>query len=645
MGDLRPPRVPPPLRPNTAEAVTAAAATTTNPSGIESAGFVPLHTPTGSGSLFARSEREDWSSGTTTGRWPTRATSPPAARQPPSSTSLSRAASSDPPLNLPHPRRGQPSSSSSSSLYPTGTDPVGPRPRGSDTSAHEPLSEASNSTIASIGQRPRNGQLSGNAKPFHVPGAGMDPRGQNHPSGPTMRGEPTFWAGLPLDDTLPWRGHSIGPAVGPSYPSQVNGGARYDGLGTTTSVSRSTPRSVQMYDQPSSHPSRLPLRPHGYAGSGSYPADHLESAHRPLRSMSDRDAPPSASGSGPNGRTPPASHSANVHDQVLHRQASPRSIYSAAPTDSDRSQGLDSSRSDRFPEMAFVEQLPSIRHGRWSERGSLSPSASSYRPSLLLPSPYPSTAAVTPPIDPDRVHGSGRSTFSGGGGYLPDGHSLWLDKKLRGLQQQAEQGYRHAHYTSVVPSSQDAYHAHLATTHPYELSSLHDPRPGTNHVKSPYLPTLGGWPRPVPPRSMPRAHDATHHLRSPLLEEFRSNAKAGRRYELRDIYSHVVEFSGDQHGSRFIQQKLETANSDEKERVFSEIKPNSLQLMTDVFGNYVIQKFFEHGTQQQKAVLAEQMKGRMLTLSLQMYACRVVQKVNDDLTTRISRRGRPNLAG
>jgi mRNA-binding protein PUF3 len=89
----------------------------------------------------------------------------------------------------------------------------------------------------------------------------------------------------------------------------------------------------------------------------------------------------------------------------------------------------------------------------------------------------------------------------------------------------------------------------------------------------------------------------------------------------------VVEFSGDQHGSRFIQQKLETANSDEKEVVFSEIRPNSLQLMTDVFGNYVIQKFFEHGNQLQKSILAKQMEGHVLTLSLQMYGCRVVQKV------------------
>lgn len=94
-----------------------------------------------------------------------------------------------------------------------------------------------------------------------------------------------------------------------------------------------------------------------------------------------------------------------------------------------------------------------------------------------------------------------------------------------------------------------------------------------------------------------------------------------------DIYNYVVEFSGDQQGSRFIQTKLETANSDEKDRVFREIEPNAVQLMKDLFGNYVIQKFFEHGNQVQKKILAGQMKGRMVDLSTQVYACRVVQKV------------------
>lgn len=51
---------------------------------------------------------------------------------------------------------------------------------------------------------------------------------------------------------------------------------------------------------------------------------------------------------------------------------------------------------------------------------------------------------------------------------------------------------------------------------------------------------------------------------------------------------HVVEFSGDQHGSRFIQQKLETATSEERQLIFDEIVPqNALQLIQDVFGNYV----------------------------------------------------------
>ena len=115
--------------------------------------------------------------------------------------------------------------------------------------------------------------------------------------------------------------------------------------------------------------------------------------------------------------------------------------------------------------------------------------------------------------------------------------------------------------------------------------------------------------------------------RSDFLNEFLTSAKASRSWELKDIFTHAVEFSGDQYGSRFIQQKLETANSDDKEQIFKEIDPNAVQLMRDVFGNYVVQKIFEHGSQVQKKVLADKMKGKMVELSTQAYACRVVQKV------------------
>jgi len=75
--------------------------------------------------------------------------------------------------------------------------------------------------------------------------------------------------------------------------------------------------------------------------------------------------------------------------------------------------------------------------------------------------------------------------------------------------------------------------------------------------------------------------------RSPLLEEFRSRHNKSRHFELSDIRGSVVEFSSDQHGSRFTQEKLDTATEEETRMVFNELLPSSLALMTDVFGNYV----------------------------------------------------------
>lgn len=45
--------------------------------------------------------------------------------------------------------------------------------------------------------------------------------------------------------------------------------------------------------------------------------------------------------------------------------------------------------------------------------------------------------------------------------------------------------------------------------------------------------------------------------------------------------------------------------------------------MSDVFGNYVIQKMFELGDAKQKALLAKKMEGNVIYLSMHMYGCRV----------------------
>ena len=236
-----------------------------------------------------------------------------------------------------------------------------------------------------------------------------------------------------------------------------------------------------------------------------------------------------------------------------------------------------------------------------------------------LNSPYYS-ATATPPTGPESI----RSAAGSGISSRTSHHDIALvDRKLRSLD--FYQQYQHGQNNGYFPMHGMGHDL-----------SMHHSTMRMNPLAAPYhVGGSGSYACAYPSnlRMQTRDQEQVQVIRSPLLEEFRMSNKTNKRYELRDIFNHVVEFSGDQHGSRFIQQKLETANSDEKDQIFKEIQPNSLQLMTDLFGNYVIQKLFEHGNQSQKKLLANNMKGHMLTLSTQMYGCRVVQKALEHVLT------------
>eukprot|EP01060_Flectonema_neradi_P005944 TRINITY_DN13989_c1_g1_i1.p1 TRINITY_DN13989_c1_g1~~TRINITY_DN13989_c1_g1_i1.p1 ORF type:complete len:656 (+),score=158.14 TRINITY_DN13989_c1_g1_i1:141-2108(+) len=120
---------------------------------------------------------------------------------------------------------------------------------------------------------------------------------------------------------------------------------------------------------------------------------------------------------------------------------------------------------------------------------------------------------------------------------------------------------------------------------------------------------------------------------NPLVEEIKK--KSGGRLELPSFMGNVVEFSRDQEGSRLIQRKLEqTAHNGDVGRkqlgmIFDEILPSALPLMTDVFGNYVIQKLLEFGDDHHRLTLCQVIKGHVIELTLQTYGCRVIQKALD----------------
>lgn len=164
----------------------------------------------------------------------------------------------------------------------------------------------------------------------------------------------------------------------------------------------------------------------------------------------------------------------------------------------------------------------------------------------------------------------------------------------------------------------------------------------------PFFPPSG--PAGMVPRTG-RPQDLTVGIRCQELEEFRRSSKSNRKWELKvcwffdgnrccpfanrsfkNVFGRVVEFAGDQQGSRFLQEKIPTANSDDRQRVFEEIMVDANALMVDVFGNYVVQQLFEHGTMVQKKLLAGKMKGHVVQLSTQLYGCRCVQEVSENVS-------------
>ncbi|KAI9156996.1 hypothetical protein LWI28_015235 [Acer negundo] len=211
------------------------------------------------------------------------------------------------------------------------------------------------------------------------------------------------------------------------------------------------------------------------------------------------------------------------------------------------------------------------------------------------------TCGVASMSEPPEV----RNYFSSSRGELDGFQKAYLEELLAQQKQQLElQLLGHPLANSVLPS--------------VGTGSFQNER--NSHFTSMMRSSMGG----LGPWGLDIGSNVEGRYMSSLLDEFKTNKT--RSFELSDIADHVVDFSTDQYGSRFIQQKLEAAPEEEKAKIFPEIIPHARTLMTDVFGNYVIQKFFEHGTESQRAQLASQLTGHVLRLSLQMYGCRVIQK-------------------
>lgn len=87
--------------------------------------------------------------------------------------------------------------------------------------------------------------------------------------------------------------------------------------------------------------------------------------------------------------------------------------------------------------------------------------------------------------------------------------------------------------------------------------------------------------------------------------------------------------NNDQQASIFLQQKLKVATADQKFEIVQAIIDQAYPLMINRFGNFLVQRCFEHGTPEQVISIAQAIRGNTLNLSMDAFGCHVVQKAFD----------------
>jgi len=91
----------------------------------------------------------------------------------------------------------------------------------------------------------------------------------------------------------------------------------------------------------------------------------------------------------------------------------------------------------------------------------------------------------------------------------------------------------------------------------------------------------------------------------------------------------VIDVALDQQGSRLIQTRLISGPPSVVSAIVDEVIDDLKVLTRDVFGNYVVQKAFEHADFVQQQRVSEMLRTNIVELSMHVYGCRVVQKVLD----------------
>ena len=110
-----------------------------------------------------------------------------------------------------------------------------------------------------------------------------------------------------------------------------------------------------------------------------------------------------------------------------------------------------------------------------------------------------------------------------------------------------------------------------------------------------------------------------------------------RNYNYNEKIKYMLK---DQNGSKYIQKKIEEKSPEFLHKLYEQIKNNLYDIITDQYGNYVIQKFVDYCDKKQISILLKQLSlntknkknNNLYEISINNYGTRAVQKIIENLS-------------
>jgi len=119
------------------------------------------------------------------------------------------------------------------------------------------------------------------------------------------------------------------------------------------------------------------------------------------------------------------------------------------------------------------------------------------------------------------------------------------------------------------------------------------------------------------------------------LEDDGTGRNGTRFNSVDEVVGQVLSVARDQNGCRFLQRKFDEGGESAIAPVLPEVLDNVVQLMTDPFGNYLVQKLLEKCSDEQRLEVLKRVaaNNELVNVSLNTHGTRAVQKLIETLSS------------